>query len=160
TVVAVAGPKTDFFPPEVDALRAFLKKGGKVLLFLDPPDKADASPLPNLTALAKEWGISVGADIVVDMSGMGRMINAGPEVPIAMPAQPSHAITQNFGLMTAFPLTRSVTPIEGGSDGKVAQKLLQTSPQSFAESDLKGLFATSKPAVNVDKGHKAGPVSI
>ncbi len=36
TVVVVAGPKTDYFAPEVDALRAFLKKGGKLLLLLDP----------------------------------------------------------------------------------------------------------------------------
>jgi ABC-type uncharacterized transport system involved in gliding motility auxiliary subunit len=160
TVVALAGPKTDLLAPEVDALRAFLKKGGKLLMFLDPPDKADASPLPNLVALAKEWGIDVGTNIVVDTSGMGRMINAGPEVPIAMPAQPTHAITQDFRLMTAFPLTRSVAPVEGGADGKVAQKLLQTSAQSFAESDLKALFTTSRPELNVDKGDKAGPVPI
>ena len=88
TVIVVAGPKTDYFAPEVDALRAFLKKGGKLLLLLDPVDKPDAPPLTNLIALAKEWGITVGNDVVVDASGMGRMIGAGPEVPIAMPAQP------------------------------------------------------------------------
>jgi ABC-type uncharacterized transport system involved in gliding motility auxiliary subunit len=160
TVVVVAGPKTDYFAPEVDALRGFLKKGGKALLFLDPVDKADAPPLTNLIALAKEWGMTVGNDIVVDASGMGRLINAGPEVPIAMPSQPAHAITRDFRLMTAFPLTRSVTPIDGGTDGKVAQKLLETSPQSWGETDLKGLFSTSRPQLNVDKGDKAGPVSI
>ncbi len=77
---------------------------------------------------------------------MGRLIGAGPEVPIAMPAAGGHPITQDFRLMTAFPLTRSVTPIEGGTDGKVAQKFLETSPQSWAETDLKGLFATSRPS--------------
>jgi len=160
TVVVVAGPKTDYFAPEVDALRTFLKKGGKVLLLLDPVDKADAPQLTNLIALAKEWGISVGNDIIVDASGMGRLINAGPEVPLAMPSQPPHAITKDFRLMTAFPLSRSVTPIEGGTDGKVAQKFLETSAQSWAETDLKGLFATSRPEPNPDKGDKQGPVSI
>ena len=160
TVVVIAGPKTDYFAPEVDALRAFLKKGGKLLMLLDPPDKADAPPLTNLMALAKDWGIAVGTDIVVDASGVGRLINAGPEVPIAMPADTSHAITHDFRLMTAFPLSRSVTPIEGGTNGNVAQKLLQTSPQSWAETDLKGLFATSRPELNPDKGDKPGPVSI
>jgi ABC-type uncharacterized transport system involved in gliding motility auxiliary subunit len=160
TVVVVAGPKTDFFAPEVDALRAYLKKGGKVLLMLDPPEKADAPPFTNLLALAKEWGIAVGNDIVVDASGVGRLINAGPEVPIAMPLEPAHPITKDFRLMTAFPLTRSVAPIEGGTNGHVAEKVLQTSPQSWAESDLKGLFATSRPELNADKGDKAGPVSI
>src|SRR5207302_1848276 len=81
--------------------------------------------------------------IVIGARGMGRLINAGPEVPIAMPSQPPHPITKDFRLMTAFPLTRSVTPIEGGTDGKVAQKFLETSPQSWGEVDLKGLFTTS-----------------
>ena len=62
--------------------------------------------------------------------------------------------------MTAFPLARSVTPIEGGTDGKVAQKLLETSPQSWGETDLKGLFTTSRPTLNADKGDKPGPVPI
>jgi ABC-type uncharacterized transport system involved in gliding motility auxiliary subunit len=158
TVVVVAGPKTDYLAPEVDALRAFLKKGGKVLLLLDPVDKADAPPLTSLVALAKEWGIKVGNDIVVDASGMGRLINAGPEVPIAMPSQPAHPITKDFRLMTAFPLTRSVTPIEGGTDGKVAQRFLETSPQSWGEVDLKGLFATSRPSHGKDS--VPGPVPI
>lgn len=160
TVLVIAGPQTDFFVPELDAVRAFLKKGGKLMLLLDPADKTSAVPLPNLIAFAKEWGITVGDDIVVDASGVGRMINAGPEVPIAMPVEPAHAITRDFRLMTAFPLTRSVTPAEGGTDGKVAQKVLQTSPQSWAETDLKGLFATSRPAPEPAKGDKQGPVSI
>ena len=36
-MVVVAGPKTDFFPPEVDALKKYLGKRGKLLLMLDPP---------------------------------------------------------------------------------------------------------------------------
>ena len=160
TVLVVAGPKTDYFAPEVEALRAFLKKGGKILIMLDPPDKADSVPLTNVIALAKEWGIAVGDDIVIDVSGMGRMINAGPSVPIALPSQPDHAITRDFRLMTAFPLTRSVVPIEGGSDGKIAQKVLETSPQSWAETDLKSLFANKPAERNADKGDKAGPVPI
>ena len=42
SVVVVAGPATDFFPPEIDALKTYLAKGGKLLLELDPPDKPDA----------------------------------------------------------------------------------------------------------------------
>jgi ABC-type uncharacterized transport system involved in gliding motility auxiliary subunit len=75
-----------------------------------------------------------------------------------MPVQ--HAITNDFNVMTAFPLARSVTPIDGGVDGHTAQKFLQTSPQSWAESDVKGLYATGTPHEDLDKGDKAGPVSI
>src|SRR5690606_8715070 len=44
--------------------------------------------------------------------------------------------------------------------GPMAQKLLETSPQSWAESDVRGLFATGRPEQNVDRGDKPGPVSI
>ena len=55
-VVVVAGPRTDFFPNEIDALKKYLDKAGKVLLELDPPDKPDSPPLTNLIALAHDWG--------------------------------------------------------------------------------------------------------
>jgi ABC-type uncharacterized transport system involved in gliding motility auxiliary subunit len=166
TLVAVAGPKTDFFPAEVDALRAYLKRGGKVLLMLDPPDynkttSAVAPPLTNLIALAHEWGIDVGNDLVVDVSGMGQMIGASEAVPIAMPAQGTTSpIVQDFKMLTAFPLARSASAIPGGVNGHVAQKLLETSERSWAETDLKALFATNKVEMNADKGDKAGPITI
>jgi ABC-type uncharacterized transport system involved in gliding motility auxiliary subunit len=75
-----------------------------------------------------------------------------------MPVQ--HAITNNFRVMTAFPLARSVSPVEGASGGPVAQRLLETSPQSWAESDVRGLYATNRPERNVEDGDKAGPISI
>jgi gliding motility-associatede transport system auxiliary component len=160
TLVVIAGPKTDYFAPEIDALRAFLKRGGKLLVMLDPPDKADAPPLTNLIALAKDWGFNVGTDLVVDVSGMGRLIGTSEAVPIAMPAPGGHPITDHFQLMTAFPLARSVTPIDGGTDGKIAQRVLETSARSWAETDLKGLFANGQPELNADKGDKEGPISI
>jgi ABC-type uncharacterized transport system involved in gliding motility auxiliary subunit len=71
-----------------------------------------------------------------------------------------HAITDNFELMTAFPLARSVTPVPGGTDGRTAQTLLQTQPQSWAETDVKALYANNRPERNVEAGDKAGPISI
>ena len=52
--------------------------------------KPDAPALANLSALAHDWGIDVTNTVVVDASGMGRLIGAGPEVPIAAnyPAHP------------------------------------------------------------------------
>ena len=48
SIVVVAGPKNDFLPPEIDALKKYLDKQGKLLLALDPPDRPDAPPLTNL----------------------------------------------------------------------------------------------------------------
>src|SRR5690349_1791755 len=63
SVLVVAGPKTDFFPAEIEMLKKYLAKGGKLMLLLDPPDRADSPPLTNLIALAKDWGIDVGTNI-------------------------------------------------------------------------------------------------
>jgi ABC-type uncharacterized transport system involved in gliding motility auxiliary subunit len=157
TVIVVAGPTNDLLAPEFEALRAFLKRGGKLALFIDPPDKGTAADPAGLIGLAKEWGAEVGNDLIVDASGMGQLIGTGPSTPIATPVR--HAITDDFRFMTAFPLARSVTPVEGGSGGHTAQKVLETSPQSWAEGDLKGLYATNRPSPN-GAGDKAGPVSV
>ena len=57
----------------------------------------------------KEWGIEIGNDVVVDVSGMGQLLNTGPEVPVAAKYE-NHPITERFNLITAYSLTRSVAP--------------------------------------------------
>jgi len=159
SVVVVAGPRTDFFPPEVDAVKKYLAKGGKLLLELDPPDRPDSPPLSNLIALAHDWGVDVGNDIVVDVSGMGRLIGASEAVPVAAPPYPSHAITQRFNLLTAYPLARSASVVSGGVNGHTAQPIVETGPRSWAETDLKGVLS-SKPVEYNEGQDKKGPVTI
>ncbi len=158
TVLVIAGPTTDYLPAEVDQLTTYLEGGGKLLLMIDPPDRQASLSVPNLIALAKAWGIDVGGNIVLDESGLGRAIGAGPQVPLAM-SYPPHPITDRFRVMTAFPLSRSVTPVEGGTDGRFAQAIVETGPRSWAESDITGLYAngtaTLDPATD-----KTGPIAI
>ena len=72
------------------------RSGGKLLLMIDPPDKADSPPLTNLIALAHEWGIDVGNNIVVDASGMGQLIGTDASVPVvgALPVARDHGAVQ------------------------------------------------------------------
>ena len=156
-MVVIAGPKTDFLPGEIDMLKAYLAKGGKILAMLDPVIKSDQPPPTGLISLFKDWGITVDDDVVLDTSQMGRLIGTDESVPIAA-NYPPHAITENFQLLTAYPLARSVTPIEGGVNGHTAQKLVETSKSSWGETDIKGL-AAGQPAKQDDKD-KPGPVSL
>jgi ABC-type uncharacterized transport system involved in gliding motility auxiliary subunit len=110
-----------------------------------------------LQGLAKEWGIEVGDDIVLDVSGMGRLLGTDESVPVAA-SYPPHAVTENFNLMTAYPLARSVTPVEGGANGRTAQKLVETSRNSWGETNLKSLGG-GEPA-KMDEADKKGPVSL
>ncbi len=158
SVVVIAGPKADFYPNEIEALKSWLGKGGKLLMELDPPDKVDAPPLTGLLALAHEWGMDAGRDIVVDVSGMGRLLGTSEAVPVAA-NYPSHPITDRFSYMTAFPLARSISPVQGGVDGHTAQPFIETSPRSWAETDLTSVL-NSKPVEFDDGKDKKGPVTI
>jgi ABC-type uncharacterized transport system involved in gliding motility auxiliary subunit len=159
SVVVVAGPRIDFFPNEIEALKKYLAKAGKLLLELDPPDKPTSPPLTNLVALAHDWGIDVGDNVVVDVSGMGRLIGTDASVPVAA-NYPSHPITERFKFLTAYPLARSATPVTGGVNGHIAQTFVETSPQSWAESDVKALLTSGQVSLDETKGDKKGPVSI
>jgi ABC-type uncharacterized transport system involved in gliding motility auxiliary subunit len=159
TVLVVAGPKTDMLPAEIDMLEAFLARGGKVLLMLDPPDKLGAPALTNITALVNEWGIGVGNDIVVDVSRMSQILNTGPEVPVAATYE-NHPITERFNLITAYSLARSISPAAERTSGRFPQSLVMTSANSWAETDVAGLLASGEVTRDLDKGDKAGPVSL
>ena len=160
SVVVVAGPRTDFFPAEIDMLKKYLGRGGKVLFLLDPPDRADAPELTGLTALVNEWGIEIGRNVVVDVSGMGQLFGTGAEVPVAAKYN-QHPITEGFRLITAYPLARSVAAASGGTSGRFPQALVETSQSSWAEADIKTLTTSGQVARDVEKGgDKAGPVSL
>lgn len=159
SIVIVAGPKTDFFPPEIEALRKYLRKGGKAFFLIDPPDKAESGSLPNLAGLLHDWAIELGNNIVVDVSGMGQLIGTDASVPVAA-SYPSHPITERFSFLTAYPLARSVSPIAGGVEGRNAQTFIETSSRSWAETDINQLVASGKVAMEEAKGDKQGPISI
>ena len=78
-------------------------------------------------------------------------------MPVAI-SYPSHPITDKFNLMTAYRLVRSASPIEGGTNGHIAQRVVESSPRSWAETDLKSL--SKGVAFNPEKGDKQGPVAI
>jgi ABC-type uncharacterized transport system involved in gliding motility auxiliary subunit len=53
-----------------------------------------------------------------------------------------------------------VAPITGGTSGKFPQALVETSPNSWGETDIKTLSTTSEVKREIEKGDKAGPVSL
>ena len=112
TVVVVAGPQTDLLPGEVEALGAYLDRGGTLLVLIDPPSDSAAPAPDGLLGLLREWGIEPGTDVVVDASGMGQLLGADASVPVVA-NYPFHPITDRFNLLTAYPLARSVSAATG-----------------------------------------------
>jgi len=157
SAVVIAGPQTDFFPGEIDALKKYLAKGGSVFAMLDPGEKPGQGQLPNLAGFLKEWGVEVGDDVVVDASGVGQIFGAGPTVPVAA-SYPAHPITERFNLMTAYPLARSITTAT--VEGKTAQPVIETSAQSWAEKDLAGLSGGQEVSLDAAAGDRQGPITL
>jgi ABC-type uncharacterized transport system involved in gliding motility auxiliary subunit len=155
--VVLAGPRTDLLQPEADRLAAYLDRGGHLLVLLDPPDPGDG-PMPVLGGLLEAWAVSPGDDIVVDVSGMGQLVGTDASTPLAV-SYPSHAITDRFNLMTAYPLARSISAGTSDVTGRAALSIIQTSQQSWAETNVAEVHATGQVEMNADSD-TAGPVSI
>lgn len=152
TVLVVAGPERDLLPQVVDAVRAWVRQGGKALLMVEPEMKVQT---PNLVALLKEWNLEPGRDVVVDVSGMGQLFGTGPITPIVA-QYPYHEITKDFRVMTAFHTARSLEAGKGTVEGVTAQNLLETSAASWGETDL-----SLKEPVEMNEGKdRKGPVPL
>jgi len=158
TVVVIAGPKADLLPTEIDRLRAYLNKGGKLLVLVDPPQGADEQPLTNLIALLREWSIAVETNAVLDPMSMLR--GAAADVPVAAPPYPYHAITGTFRLQTAYPYAREVKPVEGDTSGATPTSFIQSGRNSWAETDLTLLTTRGEAQPEPDKGDVQGPISL
>jgi ABC-type uncharacterized transport system involved in gliding motility auxiliary subunit len=150
-MVIVAGPKTDLLPPELAALDSFIGRGGKALFML-APFQADG-----LRKYLARYGFEVGDDLVVELNPIGRAFGLGPEVPVVTQYE-AHPITRDLsGLMTLFPLSRSIDVTKTPPKGTTVQALARTSAQSWGETDKNALQrGEAKP----DPQDKPGPLSV
>jgi ABC-type uncharacterized transport system involved in gliding motility auxiliary subunit len=151
TVVVMAGPTSDVLPEEIAALSRYLARAGKLMVMLDPMLKGES--LPNVQGLMHDWGIDARNTIVVDISGATN----DPSMAVAA-NYPPHALTERFATLTLFPITRTLDLVSGGVNGHTAQPLIETSPRSWAESNLASLSTGVK--METDQGDVAGPVTI
>ncbi len=151
SVVVVPGPRTDLFPQELEALDAYLAKGGKAFFMADP------FQAEGLAKHLAKYGITLGDDIVIELNPVGRLFGVGPEVPVVNQYE-RHPITKDLaGVMTLFPLTRSVQVSKTPPRGAAPQVLARTSPQSWGETDR---VALQKGEVKPDANDTPGPVPV
>jgi len=130
SVLVIAGPKANFFPFELDSLKQYINNGGRVLVLLDPEWK------PALPNFLKNYKISVDDDIVVDASGIGRLMGMGPQVPLVTRYE-KHDIFKDFRITTFFPLAVSVHTLEKGDDDVTTQVLFRSTTRAWGETKYK-----------------------
>jgi gliding motility-associatede transport system auxiliary component len=151
TIVIVPGPRNDLFPPELDALDAFVGKGGKVLWMVNPFQSE------GLKKYFSKYGVELGDNLVIEPNPIGRLFGIGPEVPIVQQYE-SHPITRDMaGVTTLFPLTRTVTPAKTPPQGVTVQALAKTSAQSWGETNRQDL---QRGVANPDPEDPKGPLSV
>ena len=152
SVVIVAGPVKPYTDHEMQALDAYLKKGGRAV-FMIPPRSGE-----QFVPVLAQWGVKLGNDVVVDQ--VVRLFQ-GPALGLAPLANTygAHDITKDFKQRTIFPMTRSVQSDAAGKKGLQVTELVKTSASSWAETDLDGLFQRSEASLDAATDHK-GPVTV
>ena len=126
----VAGATTEPFPQELQFINDFLNRGsGGLFLLLDPP------PTPSFAEFLKAWGVRADNDLVLDVSGAGRLMGTGPSIPLVVNYE-NHAITDRFKAMTFFPLTRSIQPEKSIPAGLTVDTLFKSNDNSWGETNL------------------------
>ncbi|MFA6449149.1 MAG: GldG family protein [bacterium] len=147
SAVVMPGPARFIAKTELDALKSYMDRGGSAMFMLDPLVNTGAE------TLLAEWGVRVGDDIVIDK---GRFFGQDPLTPV--PELVYSDITKalmNSKLTVSLPGARSVTESDRKPAGVELMPLLQTSPESWAETDLK------TPAAELDEGKdKKGPFTL
>ncbi|HTQ78525.1 MAG TPA: GldG family protein, partial [Thermoanaerobaculia bacterium] len=156
-LVVIAGPKGSFVQPELDALGAYLKGGGRLLVLLDPvlaPGGGSGLVSTGLESWLAGYGVKVDSDIVVDPSNPLPFF--GPET-IFVNKYGTHPITrplQSGTLPVLFSLARSVGKAPAAA-GYTVTSLAETTAAGWGETDLVHLEKVAKDPQDVQ-----GPATL
>jgi ABC-type uncharacterized transport system involved in gliding motility auxiliary subunit len=152
-VVVVAGPRHDFLGHELDALAAYLKAGGGVLMLLEP------GRLPNLTAFLASMGVALGDDAIVDpkrrllgtdgLAAVVELFRRGNPVSDP-PASPLES-----GVVLPSARTVDVVTEVPGVD---AESIARTAPSAWAMADVERARRGEGPSEAL--GDRPGPASV
>ncbi len=153
TGVFILGPISGYLDAEAKQLEEFLSRGGSVFLALAPAFRAEV--YNNLTRLAEPYGLKLGKDVVIDR--LSTVQGSEATIPIVNAYESNHPITEDFNLRTVFPLSSSVSVIEG-NDAATIIASTSSFPGSWAETNLKGVTA-GKAEFN-EASDKKGPVGL
>ena len=128
-ILVVAGPRRPVTPDEQERIHHYVEKGGHLLLLIDPDTQADLNPLLN------QWGLGVGPGALVDLQDR---LAQGDLTSLLVRTFTEHEITQDLSAAVLFPLARHITFDEQVGNAWDYVPLARTSPNSWAETDLKG----------------------
>lgn len=152
--IAILGPNKALFEAETKLIRAYLENGGRAIIATDISLKGPETS-PELLAILQDWQVKATPSLVVDP--LSRMLGVDASVSILASFSKDHPITKDFQGNCAFPFTRALEIIPGAPASLHSQWLAQTTPKSWAVTDMKQL---AKGEVRFDPAtDKAGPLT-
>jgi ABC-type uncharacterized transport system involved in gliding motility auxiliary subunit len=166
-VLIVAGPKRDYLQPVIDAIKAYVQGGGRLIVDFDPvlnlPDQK-LGDTPNLSKMVSDWGVTANGDVILDLSAASRLF--GQSSPV-IGSYGQHAIVRPMGdNASVFPLSRSLevkSPAETLFSSADDSYSLTNPKLPIKESDLatakKGPFVLGA-AATIGSGANEGRVVV
>jgi ABC-type uncharacterized transport system involved in gliding motility auxiliary subunit len=152
SLLVVAGPKNDYLPQEIEAIKKYVTGGGHALFMLDP-----AAEIPNLTKLLADWNITVRNDLVIDENPVAQIFGTRPEMPLVIKYGSNPIVQPLARVATLFPLTRSFAIGKEYKAGITTDSLCETTPDSYGYVD----FNPKRPEVAFRAGKDIkGPLSV
>lgn len=148
SLIIISGPSKDLVISEIQKLESYIKKGGKLLVMLDP------GRVHNLVPFLAKYGFEIGDDIIIDK--LSQVFGANYLTPVVTEYEDKHPLTRDFNVATFFPIARSVDIAKDPSKG--AYPFARTGTNSWAETDKKALEAGK--AEYQEGKDKKGPVTI
>lgn len=156
SLLVIAGAERSLLEHEIQAIDTYLKKGKHALFLLNP------RATPELATYLRQWGVEVGDNVIVDEQLQllrGRTFTLTPFVT----SYGAHPITEELNrrgsaALTTYGVSRSVEPSPDGIKGVTPVSLAKTSPNSWAETDLEGVF--QRQTARLDEQDRKGPISL
>ena len=150
--VVLAGPVKPLIPHELEALRAYLSRGGRLLAMVNPGTE------PGLGSLLADYRLALNDDMIVDqeeVAFLGARLGLDP----ILEDFPPHPITKGFKERIRFSQARSIAlSVDGGIPGVVAQPVARTHESAWGETKWKEMMATGR--VAKDAADRAGPLLV
>jgi ABC-type uncharacterized transport system involved in gliding motility auxiliary subunit len=150
-LVILAGPKKKLLANETEALKAFLVRGGRLLVLLEPFEDA------GLSDFLAGYGVGLDQGIILDHNQVSRALGVSAVMPLVAQYGPS-PITRDFqNIVTIFPLAR---PLSLSREVKTATLIpLATTMKSSYEKMGKGWMKSGQATFD-PKADKQGPFPL
>ncbi len=174
-VLLIGNLASDLHPRELSAVDLFLKRGGRMMLLIEPwaGVKLGVSQREHLRPfLEEQYGITIGSDFCFagQRKGKGRW-----QVELTTDDAPykdveegfgdfkgafnaTHPITSSFDQVVLFEACRTVSKAKNMPPGVAVTELLRTPPDYWGEIDVAGLAEGQ--AMNRSEDERKGPLSV